>query len=366
MESPTPLLLLSDEHRILGRFFEYTPDLLCIANFEGYFLKVNPAVISTLGYTEEELLASKIKNFIVEEDRELTGITREEMLQGKPLLNFENRYVKKCGEIVWLSWTSVSVYDDRYIFAIAKNVTKRKEEERKQQILFEEVSQINRDLEHFARLASHNLRSPLSNIRSLFDLIDYDKINHEDNLHLINLIKLSTDKVSVTLENYINELVKKDTNAKLRIGKLNIDECLAEVCESVNAMILSNGAVLQTDFSAFHEVEFNKSYLDSVLLNLLTNALKYRKPNVNPIISFKTSINGENSKQLSVGDNGQGFDMKKAEGRIFGLNQTFHNNRDSKGVGLFLVKKQVTEMGGDIEVVSEKNIGTTFTITFKS
>ncbi|HET8829561.1 MAG TPA: PAS domain-containing sensor histidine kinase, partial [Pelobium sp.] len=282
-----------------------------------------------------------------------------------PLINFENRYKTKSGEIVWLSWTSIPAYENRYVFAIAKNVTERKKLEEKQELLFKEVSQINRDLEHFARLASHNLRSPLANIRGLFDLIDYDKINHEDNLKLINLIKQSTEKVSNTLENYINELVQKEVNAKSRMQTVNIESCLAGVRESVSSIIINNKAVIETDFTAFNKVEFNKSYLESILLNLLTNSLKYHRPKVAPQIVFKTLISN-GIKQLVVSDNGIGFDMVKAKDRIFGLNQTFHTNSDAKGVGLFLVKKQVTELGGTISVESEKNRGTTFTINFKS
>ncbi|WP_017259004.1 sensor histidine kinase [Pedobacter arcticus] len=354
----------TDEFTLLSQFFYHTPDLLCIASFEGYFLKINPSVSRVLGYSEEELLSIAITDLIFEEDKAITRLTRNQMLEGVPLINFENRYKTKTGEIVWLSWTSIPVYENRYIFAIAKNVTKRKEAEKQQKLLFEEVSRINKDLEHFVRLASHNLRSPLANIRGLFDLLNYDEIENQDNLKLINLIKQSTDKVNETLENYINELVQKDVNAKLHIENLSIETCLRDVCESVSAIIRNSNAIIDSDFTAFNEIVFNKSYFESILLNLLTNALKYRKPKIAPHIVFKTLING-NLHQLIVSDNGIGFDADKAKDRIFGLNQTFHTNTDAKGVGLFLVKKQVTEMGGSVVVESKKNIGTTFTITFK-
>lgn len=365
MRSLNLAFLKTDEFTLLSQFFYHTPDLLCIASFEGYFLKVNPSVSRVLGYSEEELLNIMIKDLVIDEDLEATRLTREEMLQGKPLINFENRYKTKFGEIVWLSWTSIPVYEHRYIFAIAKDVTKRKTLEKQQELFYNNISQTNKDLEHFVRLASHNLRSPLANIRGLFDLLNYDEIGNQDNLKLINLIRQSTDKVNETLESYINELVQKDVDAKLHIENLAIETCLKEVCESVSAIIKNSKAVIEADFTAFSEIAFNKSYFESILLNLLTNALKYRKPKIAPHIVFKTLING-NIHQLVVSDNGIGFDADKAKDRIFGLNQTFHTNSDAKGVGLFLVKKQVTEMGGSIVVDSKKNKGTTFTITFKS
>src|SRR4051812_24270434 len=87
-------------------FFELSADLLCIAGYDGYFKKVNPAVSNLLGYTMEELHARPINDFVYEEDKEKTSVVRHELTKAKPLRNFENRYVTKSGEIVWLSWTS--------------------------------------------------------------------------------------------------------------------------------------------------------------------------------------------------------------------------------------------------------------------
>ncbi|MFC5284461.1 PAS domain S-box protein [Pedobacter alpinus] len=109
---------LDDEKSLLEQFFYYTPDLLCIASYDGRFLKVNPAVSEVLGYTEEELLNLKIRDLIFDEDKEITQETRSKMLEGVPLVNFENRYITKSGEIVWLSWTSIHIKEKDYVFAI--------------------------------------------------------------------------------------------------------------------------------------------------------------------------------------------------------------------------------------------------------
>lgn len=113
----------------LEYFFQIAPDLLCIAGFDGYFKKINPAVSKTLEYTEDELYSSPITNFIHADDQELTNQKRAELIKGKSLLNFENRYVAKGGSIIWLSWTSVPILRDDLIFGIAKNITYRKQVE---------------------------------------------------------------------------------------------------------------------------------------------------------------------------------------------------------------------------------------------
>ena len=111
----------------LEYFFDIAPDLLCIAGFDGYFKKINPAVSKTLGYTNQELMSSPIDSFVHPDDRELTKQRRSSLTEGQSLLNFENRYLTKEGTVVWLSWTSVPIKKESLVFAIAKNVTYRKQ-----------------------------------------------------------------------------------------------------------------------------------------------------------------------------------------------------------------------------------------------
>ncbi len=113
----------------LVAFFDMTPDLACIAGKDGYFRKINPSVAHTLGYTMEELYASPIHTFIHPDDQEMTSRERAKLLSGKRLLNFENRYLTKSGEVVWLEWTSVYFSAKEVVFAVAKNVTARKRSE---------------------------------------------------------------------------------------------------------------------------------------------------------------------------------------------------------------------------------------------
>ncbi|GAA3950188.1 hypothetical protein GCM10022246_00930 [Pedobacter ginsengiterrae] len=107
----------------LEYFFEVAPDLLCIAGFDGYFKKINPAVVKVLGYSEDELFARPINEFIHPDDRIRTAEKRSALLEGHSLLNFENRYLTKSGAVVWLTWTSVPIKKDSLVFAIAKDIT---------------------------------------------------------------------------------------------------------------------------------------------------------------------------------------------------------------------------------------------------
>lgn len=116
------------ESEILS-LFEMTPDLVCIAGKDGYFRKVNPAVLQKLEYAAEEIYQLPIASLIHPEDREYTAREREKLLQGKTLLNFQNRYISKTGKVVWLEWTSLFLPQKELVFAIAKDITENKRRE---------------------------------------------------------------------------------------------------------------------------------------------------------------------------------------------------------------------------------------------
>ena len=111
----------------LEYFFDMSPALLCVAGYDGYFKKINPAVSKTLDYTMEELFASPVNSFVHPDDKVITALKHKKMREGEPLLNFENRYVSKNGVIVWLSWISMPIKRDQLVFAIAQNITYKKQ-----------------------------------------------------------------------------------------------------------------------------------------------------------------------------------------------------------------------------------------------
>lgn len=111
-------------------------------------------------------------------------------------------------------------------------------------------------------------------------------------------------------------------------------------------------------------INFNISYLESILLNLLSNALKYRS-NKRPLEIWVKTRNTSKGIELIFIDNGLGIDLKRHKNKVFGLYQRFHNHPDSKGIGLYMVQAQVKSLGGNISVKSEVDKGTQFSILFK-
>ena len=348
----------------LEPFFELSHDFLCIAGYDGFFRKVNPAFQSLLGYSEKELMSRPISDFIYQEDKETTARFRESLLKNIPLLNFENRYATKEGEIVWLSWTSVAIPDEKLVYAIAKNITHIKKLDQERNLLLTDLTKINSDLKQFTYTNSHDLRSPVSNLLAVFELLDTTNIKDEETLNLLEILRLSAESLKDTLNQYVDTLIARDQQ-NVSIATLNLQEAFNVTRQAINSLIKNSNATFFIDFSEVGEVSFNKNYLESIFLNLITNSIKYAKPDVKPVIKI-VSKKGNGCNLLIYSDNGLGFDMQKVKDKIFGFNQKFHNHIDSKGIGLYLVYNHIRSLGGNINVESAPNEGTTFTISFKA
>ncbi|AFL85143.1 PAS domain S-box [Belliella baltica DSM 15883] len=113
----------------LNLFFDLSPDLLCIAGFDGYFKKINQSFVKTLGYTEEEILSISYNDFTHPEDKGSTQSTVKKLSDGNNITYYESRYKTKSGKYIWLAWTSTPLLEEGLIFAIAKDITERKKQE---------------------------------------------------------------------------------------------------------------------------------------------------------------------------------------------------------------------------------------------
>ncbi|ELR69852.1 two-component hybrid sensor and regulator [Fulvivirga imtechensis AK7] len=232
--------------------------------------------------------------------------------------------------------------------------------QKKQDILIQKLNHQNRQLDDFAHLTSHNIRSPASNISSLISLL-----NEDSTVEDYQLIFQKLKKVSQNLNETLNELlemlqVKKSTSVERE--ELQFEEIYNKVVNSLQGDILMSGAVITTDFR-FPVIIYPKAYLESIFHNFLSNAIKYRSPDRTLHIHVETDkIDGY--IQLRVTDNGQGIDLNRYGNMVFGLRNTFHSGHDSKGIGLFMTKTQVEALGGKVEVQSNVNKGSSFIVFF--
>lgn len=224
----------------------------------------------------------------------------------------------------------------------------------------EELMQSNNELKKFAYIVSHNLRGPVVNITSLFDLINHDKIDGENKIY-IDKLGASVHKLESTLNDLI-DIVSHQNISKGEITVINFQHVLDETIASIESQIRGVDADISVNFEV-RTLLYSKQYFESILLNLFTNAIKYRSPER----KLKIEVSTEETTDyvlLKVKDNGIGIDLKKNGHKIFGLYQRFNPQIEGKGIGLFIIKSHIESLKGKIEVESELNQGTTFSIYF--
>lgn len=219
----------------------------------------------------------------------------------------------------------------------------------------------NTQLGDFAHITSHNLRAPVSNLSSLL-MMHNTLADPEEKEDLLEKFKTVTEHLYDTL-NELTETLKITDNPNIPRQNLKFKNTFQKTLEILSGQILETGAQITGDFSAAPELCYHRSYLESIFLNLISNALKYRSPQRTPIIHAR-SWEEKGEMKLSVTDNGLGIDMKRQAHKLFGLHKTFHRNKASRGVGLFVTRAQVESQGGEISATSEVDKGSTFTVTF--
>jgi signal transduction histidine kinase len=174
----------------------------------------------------------------------------------------------------------------------------------------------------------------------------------------------STHLLNETINDLAKVLIIKD-NPSIQNEAVLINNAFQNVLDQLNTQIKQCKPELNINFGDVTIIHTNKAYFESIILNLLANAIKYRSDDRKTIIEIiATEIN--NTIVITFKDNGIGIDLERNKDKIFGLYQRFHNYPDSKGLGLYLVKSQIETMGGTISIESEVNKGTSFTLTFKA
>ncbi|HEY0769308.1 MAG TPA: HAMP domain-containing sensor histidine kinase [Sphingobacteriaceae bacterium] len=236
------------------------------------------------------------------------------------------------------------------------------EEER--QFLIKDLTSVNSGLKQLTYTISHDLRSPVNNMISLFGFLDHSKIQDEDTLLHLDLLETATQELKDTLNGQLDHL--KDTLLlKSKLESVKLKDVFDTTVDSIRSLIEDSKTTFVVDFSEVEILKVNNFYLHSIFLNLITNSIKYARAGIPPVVTI-LSKKQPGSSQVLFSDNGIGFDMEKNKDRLFGLNQVFTNQSDSKGVGLYLVKNYMNNLGGNIEVTSQINVGSTFTLTFKN
>ncbi|HUB24937.1 MAG TPA: CHASE3 domain-containing protein [Tepidisphaeraceae bacterium] len=350
------------------RFFTMSLDLLCIAGFDGYFKRVNPAFVRTLGWTEEELTSRPWREFLHPDDVQSTRDEEHRNVGGGSTKEFENRYRCKDGSYRWLSWAAVPMVDDRRIYAAARDVTDRRLSEEKIQNLNRDLARHSteleataKELESFSYSVSHDLRAPLRSIDGFSQALleDHGEVLNADGKDCLNRIRAAAQRMAQLIDDMLG--LSRITRAEMRRESTDLSETAnAVVAELRKAYPERNVEIdIPSGLRAFGDAHLLRIVLD----NLIGNAWKFTGKVAAPKIEIG-AMEKDGQAVYFVRDNGAGFDMAYSN-KLFGAFQRLHGVKDfaGTGIGLATVQRVIHRHGGRVWAESSVGNGATFYFT---
>jgi PAS domain S-box-containing protein len=352
----------------MGLFFGISLEMLCIADFQGHFKRLNPAWEAVLGWTREELQAKPFVEFVHPEDRDATMREAAKIMTGIETLHFENRYRCKDGSYRWLLWNSTPLRERQLMFAAARDITERKKREEEVRELNRQLEErsagleaANRELEAFTYSVSHDLRAPLRQVDGFSRILleDYGPQLDAEAQRLLGRVRDGARHMGELIDDLLNlsRVARQELNIEIAGLNALVQDALAALKQETESRRIE-WRIGQLPF-----VECDPALMRQVFANLLSNALKFTRPREQAVIEVGHQVQNEQAV-VYVRDNGVGFSMKHSD-QLFGVFQRLHRQEDfpGTGVGLATVQRILAKHGGRIWAEAELDRGAAFFFT---
>jgi len=326
----------------------------------------SPSAKKMIGYDEHEFIDDAFYETVHPDDLENV---RKMFLQAKEnpgkAFHMTVRAKHRAGHYIWIEGVMRNMLLNESVKGIIFNyrdISQRKESELQHERMTADILQRNKDLEQFAYIISHNLRAPVANILGISTILEFPHLEEPEKKQLMDGISSSARKLDEVIIDLNNILQRKQENITENKQMVCFQLLIDDINSSISHLIKSNNVKITTDFTEVSGMQSIKSYLYSIFYNLISNSIKYRQAEISPAVDVR-SFKVNNKTGLSFKDNGIGIDLEIHGAKVFGLYKRFHLETEGKGMGLFMVKTQVEALGGNINISSELNRGTEFTIT---
>jgi hypothetical protein len=266
------------------------------------------------------------------------------------------------GRALNLEGRAIPVYENDAIIgsqAYLHDITSIRKAENDLKQLLELTQQQNNRLRNFTHIVSHNLRSHSANLSGLIKLMGQEWPEFNANIYFENF-QTAVNNLSDVIFN-LSEVALIQSEDDKPMQSVSLKHSVQKAIATVFG--LAENAHVEIQFNTDHDwlVWADMGYVDSIILNLLTNAIKYKSDQRKPIVIISLQKT-DDFIRLDVADNGLGIDLERQGRKIFGMYKTFHKHPDARGVGLFLIKNQVEALGGRIDVASKVDEGTVFSV----
>lgn len=361
------------------RFFQLPLDLLCVADLDGRFRRLNPAFEETLGYSMEELKSQPFMNFVHPDDRAATRTELEKLGTGQTTGRFENRYRCRDGSWKWLSWRARPYVEEGLIYATARDVTDDKQADEAHRRLAAELERARHEAEQASRAKSqflatmsHEIRTPMNGVIGMVDVLHQTSLRGYQ-VEMVDLIRES----AFSLLSIIDDILDF---SRIEAGRLEIDEAPLDVADVVKtacrvldhiALRKSVDLTLYVDPAIPPVLLGDANRLRQVLVNLLSNAIKFssgtgRRGKVSLRARLAAATPDAATVEIAVADNGIGMSPATIAQLFKPFTQADASTTrkyGGTGLGLTISRHLVELMGGTIGVGSEPGRGATFTVS---
>jgi|GEM_PF-667737 len=356
---------LRDSEKKYRELIETLQEGIWVIDKNGYTIFVNPKMSEMLGYAIKEMLGKHLFNFMDETEIEICKVALERRQQGISEQH-EFEFLRKDGSTIIVSMGTSPILDENGEYqgaiAAAQDITEKKKAEEELKKTMTELSRSNRDLEHFAYIVSHDLQEPLGKITAFGDLLKHHGMGNTDEKtqDYLNRMIGAAVRMKELIDGILN-LSRVSTKAQIH-ENINLNDVVKEVLSDLEIKIKDLKAEIKVD--NLPTIKAEPLQMRQLFQNLITNALKFRTPDQLPIIEIASRKINDNLIEITVKDNGIGFEEKYLD-RIFKPFQRLHSRQEYEGIGMGLAicQKIVHRHGGDITAQSAPGAGTTFIIT---
>ncbi|GGW22912.1 PAS domain-containing sensor histidine kinase [Arenibacter certesii] len=302
-------------------------------------------------------------------DKELAQKYRNEdlevMISQTPMINKELRHKNPDGSSSYFLSSKIPLKgtngETTGLVGITMDISEIKQKEKDLKNLINVTSLQNKKLLNFAHIISHNLRSHSANFSMLLEFLIAEQ-EEAERQKIVGMLTDASNNLMETLHT-LNDIVTINSESATSKVEVDLNIQVNKVLNNLNSLLEENKATVITDIPIGTRIHVIPSYLNNILTQIISNSIRYKKPNVNPLIKLGLSY-VQNYTVLSIEDNGLGLDMKKYGEKLFGMYKTFHDNQDTKGLGLFIVKNQIETMDGKVNAHSQVGEGTTLNLYF--